>query len=400
MRVATVNLYNTSLNGILQAQQHVEKANHQLVTNKRLLEAADGPADMSEKMALDTDINQNAQYRKNGVYLENALSFQESILNSMHDSALRARVLGVQSGDGLNGMNERRSIAGELTQLRGQMADLVNTRDANGDYVFAGFQSQIQPYVFDGKTYHYVGDNGKTRLKVGSSVYIQSNTTGKEAFEDVALRRKATGNSDGIYVDVNEQKTFDTFYKNNYSDVDSAANTFTVSTSAGSPNQYTITNNQGESLAQGEYEKGKPFLFKGLKIKLDSAPGTTETFSLQPPEKDNILNILGRFIKVLKDPNLIGEDYDKAQEDFLVGIDHSTEKMNLTMGSIGARENGLESLRNASSSIDVINKKSRASIGEVDFAKAVTDLSKAELALNTSYSAYSKISKMTLFNYI
>ncbi|MFM2485067.1 flagellar hook-associated protein FlgL [Celerinatantimonas yamalensis] len=395
-----MNLYNTSLNGILQAQQQVEKSNHQLVTNKRLLESADGPADMSQKMAIDTDINQNSQYKKNGISLANSLSFQENILNSMHDSALRARVLGVQSGDGLNGMTERRSMANELTQIRNQMADLVNTRDANGNYVFAGFQSQIQPYVFDGQRYHYVGDNGKTSLKVGASVYIQSNTTGQEAFEDVPLRRHVKGNSSGIYVDVDEQKTFDTFYKNTYNDLNPQDNTYTVSTSAGTPNHYTILNNNGDQLASGNYEKGKPFLFQGLKIKLDSAPGTTESFSLKKPQKGNILNILGQFIDQLKDPNVIGNDYDQAQEDFLVGIDHSTEKLNLTMGSLGARENGLDSLENAQSAIDIINKKSRASLGEVDFSKAVTNLSKAELALNTSYSAYSKISKMTLFNYI
>lgn len=403
MRVATMNLYNTSMNGVLQSQQQVEKANTQLVTNKKLLQAGDGPADMSEKMAIDTDINQNAQYQNNGVSLENTLSFQENILNSMHDSALRARVLGVQSGDGLNGMNERRSMAKELEQIRSQMADLVNTRDANGNYVFAGFQSQIQPYVFDGQRYHYVGDNGNTRLKVGASVYVQSNTTGKDAFENVSLRRRVKSNSNGIYAYVSEQKTYDTFYKNNYSDVTPQANTYTVSTSAGNdgnPNSYTITNSDGKELASGTYEVDKPFLFNGLKIKLSSAPGTTESFTLQKPQKDNILNILGRFIDVLRDPNVEGQAYDQAQEDFLVGIDHATEKLNLTMGSIGARENGLDSLGNAQSAINIINKKSRASLGEVDFSKAVTSLSKAELALNTSYAAYSKISKMTLFNYI
>ncbi|MFM2482604.1 flagellar hook-associated protein FlgL [Celerinatantimonas sp. YJH-8] len=400
MRVATANLYNTSMNGILNAQQKVEESNHRLVTNKRLLVAGDGPSDMSKKMSYDTDIDQNAQYQKNGVSLENALSYQESILNSMHGSALRARVLGVQAGDGLNGMSERQSMAKELSQVRSQMADLVNTRDANGNYIFAGFQTQIQPYVFDGNQYHYVGDNGKTKLKVSSSVYIQNNTTGKDAFEDVELRRKANGNSSGIYVAVKEQRTFDTFFQNNYDDVNTSNNNYTITTTASEPPQYTIFNNAGEQLASGQYQQSEPFEFKGLKIKLDSAPGTTETFTLEKPRKDNILNILGEFINKLNDPNVIGKDFDKAQEDFLVGIDHATDKLNLTMGSLGARGNGLDSLREASSSIDVLNKKARASVGEVDFSQAVTQLSKAELALNTSYSAYSKISKMTLFNYI
>lgn len=400
MRVATMNLYNTSMNGILKAQQQVEESNHKLVTNKRLLTAGDGPADMSKRLSYDTDINQNSDYQKNGVSLENALSFQESILDSMHGSAQRARVLGVQAGDGLNGMSERASMAKELGQIRNQMADLVNTRDANGNYIFAGFQTQIQPYVFDGNRYHYVGDNGKTKLKVSSSVYLQNNTTGKEAFEDVELRRKAQGNSPGIYVAVREQRTFDTFFENNYDDVDPENNNYTISTSAGEPPQYTISNNAGEALASGNYQPGEFFDFKGLKFKLESEPGTTESFTLEKPKKDNILNILGEFIDKLKDPNIIGKDYDKAQEDFLVGIDHATDKMNLTMGSLGARGNGLDSLRDASESIDVLNKKARASVGEVDFSKAVTQLSKAELALNTSYSAYSKISQMTLFNYI
>ncbi|WP_055732101.1 flagellin [Agarivorans gilvus] len=137
-----------------------------------------------------------------------------------------------------------------------------------------------------------------------------------------------------------------------------------------------------------------------MAITVTGAAGATESFELAPPTKENVFNMMGDFIRALEDPTVQGVDFSEAQNDFIVGLDNAMEKIGLTLGSIGARGNALDSVKSAAQSMDIVNKSSRASLSEVDFAEAVSDLQKAELALNTSYAAYSRVSQLSLFNYI
>lgn len=401
MRVASINLYNTSLGGVLQGQERLQKSNEHLITNHKLLTSADGPSDMSKTMFLSSEITLTEQHLKNGLSLENALTLQEGLLSSMLSSAQRARVLGVQSGDGVNESEERESLANELSQVREQMLDLMNSRDANGNSVFAGHQNQLSPYYFDGTRYAYQGDGGITEAKVSASVYIQSNITGFEAFENVTQRLTASANTAGLDVRVLSQGSYDSFHSSNYDATTPANNVYQVQTIAGPPDSYQILDAAANVVDSGEYTDGEPIHFSGLEISLSGGVGSaTETFSLNPPDKDNILNTLSTFIEILENPTIRYEEFDMAQRDFLVGLDNAMTKIDLSMGSIGARQNALDSVRDAASSIDLINRKSRASLAEVDIAEAASELSKAELALNTAYSSYSKVSQLTLFNYL
>jgi flagellar hook-associated protein 3 FlgL len=403
MRVSSINLYQNSLNGVLNSQQQVEKMNQHLITNKKLLTAADGPSDMSKTMFLTTEITLTEQHLKNGTLLENALNFEESTLDGMINAMQRARVLGVQSGDGINGDTERASLAQELRQIQNQMLDFMNSQNADGSYVFSGFQTQKKPYVFDGTDYNYQGDAGVNELKVSSSVYIQSNDTGQEVFDNVFKRFVTNDLTANISTTINDQKAYDSFHKLNYDPITPANNTYQVQTTAGAPDTYEVLDNTGTSLVPpvtGNYTPGEAINFNGIDVTVTGAAPSNEQFELAPPEKDNVLNMLSDFIIALEDTSLPQGDYVEAQSDFLVGLDNALESVNLTLGSIGARGNSLESVRNASSSMDIINQQSRASISEVDFAEAVSNLQKAELALNTSYSSYSRISQLSLFNYL
>ncbi|MDO6763938.1 flagellar hook-associated protein FlgL [Agarivorans sp. 1_MG-2023] len=404
MRVSSINLYQSSLNGVLNSQQQVEKMNQHLITNKKLLTAADGPSDMSKTMFLTTEITLTEQHLKNGTLLENALNFEESTLDGMINAMQRARVLGVQSGDGLNGEAERKSLAQELRQIQAQMVDFMNSQNADGSYVFSGFQTQKQPYVFDGTDYNYQGDAGVNELKVSSSVYIQSNDTGQEVFDNVFKRFVTNDLSGNINTTITDQRAYDSFHKLNYDPITPANNTYQVQTTAGAPDTYEILDSGGASLVPpetGDYVPGQSINFNGVDINISTPAGSAnESFELAPPDKDNVLNMLSEYIVALEDPSLVGDAYVEKQSDFLVGLDNSLESVNLTLGSIGARGNSLEAVRSAASSMDLINQKSRASLSEVDFAEAVSNLQKAELALNTSYSSYSRISQLSLFNYL
>ncbi|RML22391.1 Flagellar hook-associated protein FlgL, partial [Pseudomonas syringae pv. maculicola] len=74
--------------------------------------------------------------------------------------------------------------AAELKQYQSQILGLMNSQDANGQYIFAGSKSSAPPYAqnADG-TYSYSGDQTSVNLAIGDGLVLPSNTTGHEAFE-------------------------------------------------------------------------------------------------------------------------------------------------------------------------------------------------------------------------
>ena len=55
--------------------------------------------------------------------------------------------MAVEAGSGALSDEDRSSIASELEQIENQLYALMNSKDANGQYLFAGSSSGTQPYV-------------------------------------------------------------------------------------------------------------------------------------------------------------------------------------------------------------------------------------------------------------
>ena len=90
----------------------------------------------------------------------------------------------------------REAIASELKQIKLELLDLMNTKDADGNYLYSGFQSGKQAFAFEpassGNAITFSGDQGKNFINLSESSKVQSTTSGFEVFEDVLGRLKFT----------------------------------------------------------------------------------------------------------------------------------------------------------------------------------------------------------------
>jgi flagellar hook-associated protein 3 FlgL len=108
----------------------------------------------------------------------------------------RVRELAVRAGGGSLSSEDRNSIAKELAEREAELLNLMNSRNARGEYLFSGFLGKNEPFVRnpDG-TYSYFGDEGQRTLQVASSTNVAINDNGKRLFEDVTnANRVANGN--------------------------------------------------------------------------------------------------------------------------------------------------------------------------------------------------------------
>jgi len=151
MRLSFNQKYQINLNAILNAQEKLQTASAKLEKQTKILSPSDDPAGSARVVALDQQISQVGQYQNNSVLLKNSLGIEETVLSSIRTASDQARSLVVSLGNGTYSQQDRSAVAKQLDNIKTQMYDLMNQKDANGGFLFSGFQLETQPYSLAAK---------------------------------------------------------------------------------------------------------------------------------------------------------------------------------------------------------------------------------------------------------
>ncbi|MGY6038970.1 flagellar hook-associated protein FlgL [Aeromonas sp. AE23HZ002T15] len=401
MRITTNMIYDRNLATMSKVSERQNTAYNQLMTGDKFTRAGEDPSGMSQKLALTKEIDLFKQYGVNGSLLENSLGHADTVLTSINNAMLSAKTLIQKANSSAMGSEERNAIASELEGLQKQMFDLMNSKNSQGEFIFGGNQSKTQPFVKDASgNYVFQGDTGQRSIQVSPTVQIPANDSGFDLFEMVATRRTASATSANIKVGVGDQGNFESFYRNNY-DSSLASNSFTVSTLAGPPASYEIKDAGGTVMQSGDYSAGNKISFNGLELTLDlPAGGADQTFALDAPKNDNVLNGMSDFISALRDPNISADDFQLAVADATTHMSNARTQVDRGQGDLGSRLNSLEQVMSSNDGLSTLNQQARAKVSEADMYEVIATLSKEDAAMSASQLAFSKISQLTLFDYI
>ncbi len=190
MRISTAQFYETSANNYSKNFSDTAKTTEQISSNSRIQTAGDDPVGAARLLLLQQQSALLDQYSANMTTVNNALLQEESVLSTINDALQRASELAIQAGNGGLSDADRTSISGEIKEIEANVFGLLNSRDANGDYMFGGSKSASPPYArnSDG-TYSYQGDQTQLSLQVSDTLKLATNDSGYSVFE------QATNNS-------------------------------------------------------------------------------------------------------------------------------------------------------------------------------------------------------------
>ncbi|MFC3115496.1 flagellar hook-associated protein FlgL [Cellvibrio fontiphilus] len=187
MRISTSQIYNIATLGISQAQTAVTKTQEQMATGKRILSPADDPVAATTILQLNQELARTEQYKKNIDIAENSLNLEETNIQTVVDLVHRIREIAVSAGNtAVFTAKDYQALAAEVDTRINELLNLQNTRNASGQYIFAGYQSGTKPFVGDGGgNFAYLGDEGQLRLQASASVSVAVSDSGKKLFVDI-----------------------------------------------------------------------------------------------------------------------------------------------------------------------------------------------------------------------
>jgi len=408
MRLSFNQTYAVNVAAIGKAQERLQMASAKLEKQAKILTPADDPSGAARVAALDQQIDSTGQFQVNSNMLSNSLDVEETVLRSIQSSMQQAKTLVISLGNGANSQTERAAIAGQLANVRAEIFDLMNQRDSNGGYLFSGFNEKTQSYEYNESTgyYDFKGDEGQKFLQVSTSVTVAANDSGKNIFETVEARNKAINISVGggitqAKVEVASQSIFDGFYNQKYDGVTAANNDYRVSFTA--PDQYAVTLQSGAPLVPpvgGTVLPGESINFNGLKIdNTGTFPGQID-FSLKPPSKSNVLNTLTDVVNAVLRDQLDPEQLKEVLIDTTVQLDRASLKVGEAVSALGGRQNLITSISGSLEDLKIANVEYRADIYELDLVQGITELTKQETQLQVVQSTFTKVTQLSLFDYI
>lgn len=183
MRISTQLMFETGANRLGDLQTRLQHTQEQISSGRRILRPSDDPVAATRALDITQSQSINTQYGVNRTYAKNTMGQVEGTLAGVTELMLDVKTSIISAGNGSLGDAERSFLATELNGRLEQLLGYANSRDTEGNYVFAGLKSTTQPFVQTATGATYLGDAGQQKLQVDATRLMATNTPGSIVFQ-------------------------------------------------------------------------------------------------------------------------------------------------------------------------------------------------------------------------
>ena len=397
MRVSTQQLFEQGLNGILNQQSRLAEVQQQLATGLKVNQPSDDPAAAARIQQLERAVAQQQVFVDNSGRTEQRLASEESALDGASEVIRRVRELTIQAANDPVGQDGRQLIAVELRQRLDQLVTIGNSRDGDGEFMFAGAQTGTQPFNTVAGQVQYRGDSQQRELLIAPATTLRDGDPGDDVFMRVrdgngTVRATADGGNTGGGVIIAEPG------------VDNAAftgDTFTLEFTA--PDAFEVTDSSATVVASGAFAPGESIEFAGVSVAVRGTPAAGDQFTIEPSRFESMFATIDQLATALESPP--GSPAEQTQqrqaiEDALGQLDNAENRLLEVRASVGSRLQGIEDLQSTQEDIGLGLQELVSEIRDLDFAEAIARLQQDLTSLEAAQQSFARIQGNTLFRFL
>ena len=438
MRVSSGMIFDAGVASINRQTASLLHLQQQVASNRRILAPSDDPVAAARALEVTQASDVAAQFKQNQNYANSALGLEEVQLGSAGDILARVRELAVQAGNASLAASDRKAIATELRARFEEVLGVANATDGTGNHIFAGFMSAATPFggtvesILSGGEIGYAGDDGQRKLQLSPTRFLEVSDSGSEVFKRVRngngyfATGYAAGNTGTGVVDsgnITDPAKWNALVARNFSinfSVDNAAVppvTYydIVDTASGNSKLTGLAPVLPPTAATGQrvYQSGQPIILKnqgiepafdfGGSVLITGAPADNDGFSIAPSSSQSVFATLAHLIGALEAPGGTPAANAKLGSEIgfaLTNLDQSTDNILRVRAQVGSRMNEIESLGKLNEDLDLQYQQTLSDLQDLDYARAISDLTRKQTDLQAAQQSFVKISQLSLFNYL
>lgn len=401
MRISSNTLFDSNVALLGQQQTRLLQTQQQISSGRRILTAADDPVAAARALEVAQSDAMNTQYAANRTAARHRLSLAESNLQSVTSLLQDVRTAVVGAGNGSLNNSDRKTIATELSGRLQELIGLANSTDGAGNYLFAGFQSKTQPFVNTSAGIGYFGDDGQQSIQVSAVRQIAVGDSGADIFmrakngNGTFVTQAAAANTGSGVISLGNVANPALFTGHNYQ-VD-----FTV---AGGVTTYSVTDNSAVPAATiipagTPYVSGQAISFDGIQFDIQGAPANGDVFTVSSSANESVFKTISDLISAL-DTSVAGADLTNSLNRGLNNLDNALNNILTVRSSLGLRLNEIDALQTAGEDLSLQFKQSLSELQDVDYNKAISDLTQQQMSLQAAQKSFIKIAELSLFSYL
>ncbi|GGI53048.1 flagellar hook-associated protein FlgL [Oxalicibacterium solurbis] len=404
MRISTNMMFEMGSSRISELRAEMMKTQQQISTNRRVLTPADDPIAAASAVGVNQAISMNDQFATNRTNAKNALSQEESVMQSVGDMLTSLKSVVVGAGNGSLSDDQRQTYLAELKTSLDEMLGFANTRDGNGNYIFAGYQTNTQPFTKTPTGATYNGDQGQRLLQIGASRQIASSDSGSAVFEGGMtgngrfVTAAGAGNTGSGIVSTGSVTDLSQLTKHNYSidfTVDPATNVTT----------YTVTDNTvvppNAVLTDQPYTSGEPIEFDGVRFDIQGEPADGDSFSVQPSTTESVFTTITNLINALQQPATDADGQARLTNALNTAnnnLDNTLENVSAVRSTIGSRLKEVDTLDSEGSSLDIQYQQNLSDLIEIDPVEAYSRFTQQQYTLTAAQQTFVQTAGLSLFD--
>lgn len=340
---------------------------------------------------------QSEQFSSNGQSAENSLNTEDDALTQLQDQLQSVRDLALEANNATESGANLSAIATQVQQIQQSILSIANTQDGSGNYIFAGYSTETQPFALTATGASYSGDQGQRQVQLapGQTVVVADNgdlvfnqiKTGNGTF-NVTAGAANTGSGVIGATSVTDPAAYD-------------GASYTIEFTA--PDAYEVLNSDGAAVTTGTYVSGQAISFGGVQVALSGTPATGDTFDVAPSTDQSVFTTVQNLVNALQTPQT-GTGGSAALNNSIANaidnIDQALDQAQTIQSSVGARLNTITTQQAAATSQQTQLQQSISTLQSLNYAQAVTNLDSENTTLSAAMEAYTQTEGLSLFKYL
>jgi flagellar hook-associated protein 3 FlgL len=399
MRVTQALEQSQFLASLNTLESNASATQNQMSSGLQFTTASQNPVAAGLVSGYNQALAQSQQYDTNSNSAQSSLNTEDTALTQVQNALQSLRDLALEANNSTQSAQDRSAIATQAVQIQNTLISLANTQDGSGNFIFAGYSTQTQPFALSATGATYSGDQGQRQVQIapGQTVVVGDNgdlvfnqiKTGNGTFNVTPAAGNTGAGVVGAITVSNPAAYTGAAYSINFT----------------APNTYQVLDATNNVVTSGTYTDGQAISFGGVQVTLSGQPAAGDSFGVAPSANQSIFTSVQNLVTALQQDTDTTTAAGQAQlnnsiNSAINNIDQALNQSETVQASVGARLNTVTTQQSVAGDQQVQLKQSISTLQSLDYPTAITTLTSENTTLSASMQAFTLTQGLSLFKFI
>ncbi|WP_281647177.1 flagellar hook-associated protein FlgL [Parendozoicomonas sp. Alg238-R29] len=166
MRISTLQEQSSMVSSLQQATSQTLEEWNRVASGKKLNQPSDDPLTAVQIMEVNRRMTTTDIFLENIYALNSLLEHEDILLKDCVSRVGETRDIILQANNASLDNQSLQALGLEVTHIIDSLVSVLNTRDADGNYLFGGYKTFLSPVVFDTNGLPQINNNDSNRRQV------------------------------------------------------------------------------------------------------------------------------------------------------------------------------------------------------------------------------------------